>query len=64
MYEINKNGVEESLDEIKKIRKTLSTSDTVSISFNKLDPITKERLRSSLVTILAERESALFKQLN
>ena len=64
MYEINKNGVEESLNEIKKIRKTLSTSDTVSINFNKLDSITKERIRSSLATILAERESALFRQLN
>ena len=48
MYEINKNSVEESLNEIKKIRKTLSTSDTVSINFNKLDTITKERIRSSL----------------
>lgn len=64
MYEINKNGVEESLNEIKKIRKTLSTSDTVSINFNKLDTITKERIRSSLATTLAEREAALFRQLN
>ena len=64
MYEINKNGVEESLNEIKKIRKTLSTSDTVSINFNKLDPVTKERIRSSLATTLAEREAALFRQLN
>lgn len=64
MYEINKNGVEESLNEIKKIRKTLSTSDTVSINFNKLDSITKERIRSSLATTLAEREAALFRQLN
>lgn len=64
MYEINKNSVEESLNEIKKIRKTLSTSDTVSINFNKLDTITKERIRSSLATTLAEREAALFRQLN
>jgi len=64
MYEINKNGVEESLNEIKKIRKTLSTSDTVSINFNKLDSITKERIRSSLAITLAEREAALFRQLN
>lgn len=64
MYEINKNGVEESLNEIKKIRKTLSTSDIVSINFNKLDSITKERIRSSLATTLAEREAALFRQLN
>ena len=64
MYEINKNSVEESLNEIKKIRKTLSTSDTVSINFNKLDSITKERIRSSLATTLAEREAALFRQLN
>ena len=64
MYEINKNGVEESLNEIKKIRKTMSTSDTISINFNKLDSITKERIRSSLATTLAEREAALFRQLN
>ena len=64
MYKINKNGTEESLNEIKKIRKTLSTSDTVSINFNKLDSITKERIRSSLATTLAEREAALFRQLN
>lgn len=64
MYKFNKNSVEESLNEIKKIRKTLSTSDTVSINFNKLDSITKERIRSSLATTLAEREAALFRQLN
>lgn len=53
------SNYEESYEELKKIQKGLG-SKNLNINFEKLDDITKEELRSSILNIINKRKNEVF----